>query len=329
MCSRCSSECQKQGAPCSKCSGGLDRCSRREVCVLWGEPGGPCVGTERACDEEKLADYKDAIRARVFDRVSQSRHLSASALRTLFHECFAPQVCTCNPESEPNPMCASCTPVLTVMQLLAKHPAPLVSSVSERAIPGRYLARNVYDRALLTKMLNDRDMPLCANGRLCKGMLVRAENDPGPLPSLISPESYKGFVSSRARETGEVEHIHRSCCILCLLFNQSAAVAQMLSPDALRHEPHPSEPVYYFNVKLSPDLGVPEASMDEYQGYLVNFQGSVGSYKPTYYYNWRDMLRSLGRDEVGRINFLTFTRMMCSAACSLGARVTGPMIRAK
>ena len=62
--------------------------------------------------------------------------------------------------------------------------------------------------------------------------------------------------------------------------------------------------MYYFNVKLSPDVGVPEVCIKEYQGYLVNFQGSVGSYKPTFYYNWRDMLKLLHRDQTGKVTFL-------------------------
>ncbi|TNN46268.1 hypothetical protein EYF80_043548 [Liparis tanakae] len=183
--------------------------------------------------------------------------MSTSDMRTLFSEFFAPQVCTCTSDSIQNPMCTSCTPVLTVMQLLAKNPRPLVASLAERAIPGRALARNVYDRALLIGMLNDRDLPSCANGHSCKGMLMDAQPDPKPLPSLLSPESYNLFVSSRAR-TREVQQIDPCRCILCLLFNQSAAVAQMLSPENLYLEPHPSEPVYYFNVKLSPDVGVSE-----------------------------------------------------------------------
>lgn len=75
----------------------------------------------------------------------------------------------------------------------------------------------------------------------------------------------------------------------------------MLSSYALYTKPHPSGPVYYFNVKLSPDVGVPEIHIEGYQGYLVNFQGSVGSYKPTFYYNWRDMLTMLHRDTSGKV----------------------------
>lgn len=306
MCSRCSSECKQQGSSCSKCSMSVDRCSRGETRTLCNS-NGSYKETEDSAEcvyvEEKIADYRDLVRARVFDKVSQSRHLSASDIRTLFHECYAPQVCTCVSERKVNPMCTSCTPILTVMQLLAKNPRPLIASLAERAIPGRALARNVYDKALLIGMLNDQELPLCVNGRSCKGMLVGAQNNPKPLPSLISPESYNGFLDRKAR-TGLVQQIESCCCILCLLFNQSAAVAHMLSPDGLRLEPHPSGPVYYFNLKLSPDVGVPEVCIDEYQGYLVNFQGSVGSYKPTFYYNWRDMLKVLHRENGGEITFL-------------------------
>jgi hypothetical protein len=135
-------------------------------------------------------------------------------------------------------------------------------------------------------------------------MLVNVPNTPKPLTSLISPQSYNSFVLSRAKP-GESDPINPCCCILCLLFNQSAAVAQMVSPEGLHLEPQPSCPVYYFNVKLCPDVGLPEVCIDAYPGYLVNFQGSVGSYKPTFYYNWRDMLKLLHRDRTGKITFLT------------------------
>lgn len=307
MCPNCSSESRKQGTSCSKCSRSLDPCPGRETRKLWCTSTLPIEDTDShtmvTYDEEKIADYRDLIRQRVFDKVSQSRHLSTSDIRTLFHECFAPQVCTCRSDSDRNPMCCSCTPVLTVMQLLAKNPRPLVASLAESAIPGRSLARNVYGRALLLSMLNDHTLPLCANGPSCKGMLVNVPNNPKPLPSLISPESYNNFVLSRANP-GEYEQIKPCCCILCLLFNQSAVVSQMVSPDGLHLEPHPISPVYYFNVKLSPDVGIPEVRIDIYPGYLVNFQGSVGSYKPTFYYNWREMLKLLHRDNTGKITFL-------------------------
>ncbi|KAE8277643.1 hypothetical protein D5F01_LYC24361 [Larimichthys crocea] len=332
MCSGCSSKCREQHLSCSECSGSLDRCTRRETSTLWsrlcdddddGDGGGgdgddddddddddpseeaaqDGSGDLVTCAEEKVADYRDLIRSRVFDRVSQSRHLSSSDIRTLFHECFAAQPCTCKTDSEQNPMCTSCTPVLTIVQLLAKNPKPLIASLAERAVPGRVLSRNVYDRALLVRMLNERDLPSCPNGRSCKGMLLNPQNNPRPLPSLISPESYERFVSNRA-ETGQVQQIDPCRCILCLLFNQSAAVAQTFSPDSLHLDPHPSGPVYYFNVKLLPDVGVPEVCVDRYRDLLVNFQGSVGSWKPTFYYNWRDMLKVLQRDENGKVTFL-------------------------
>ena len=304
MCTRCSADHQTQGARCPQCARSVDRSLRRETRTLW--TNGPSLETEDvdkvAVDDEKIADYRDLIKSRVFTKVSRSRHLTASDIRPLFHECFAPQVCTCVSEGNRNPMCPSCTPVLTLLQLLAKNPRPLIASLAERAVPGRALVRNVYDRALLISMLNDQDLPLCANGRSCKGMLVNVQNNPKPLPSLISPESYNHFVMSRVKNASEVQQINPCCCILCLLFNQSAAVVQMLSSDSLHFEPHPSEPVYYFNVKLSPDVGASEVWI-EYHGYLVNFQGSVGSYKPTFYYNWRDMLTLLHRDSDGKVTF--------------------------
>lgn len=112
-------------------------------------------------------------------------------------------------------------------------------------------------------------------------------------------------MSNRAK-TGEVQQIDPCRCILCLLFNQSATVAQMFSPDSLHLEPHSSGPVYYFNIKLLPDVGVPEVCIDEYQGLLVNFQGLVGSCKPMPYYNWRDMLKVLQRDGSGKVTSLSF-----------------------
>ena len=303
MCSRCSSERQNPDSLCSKCSRRLDGCSKRQTRNLWRwsnklseEPV-----TSVTYSEERIADYRDLIRSQVFSKVYQSRHLSASDIRILFHECFNSQVCTCN--NEPNSMCTSCTPVLSVMELLAKNPRPLIASFAERAIPGRNIARNVYDKALLIDMLNDQDLPLCINQRSCKGNLVYCQHNPEPLTSLITLNSYNKFVASRTA-TGEAPQINPSSCILCLLFNQSSAVAHIYSSDGLQLETCPNGPVYYFNVKLSPDVGVPEVCIDERHGHLVNFQGSVGSYKPTFYYNWKDLLHILRKDNSGKITFL-------------------------
>lgn len=310
MCTRCSSErLQNQGSRCLKCSRALNQRSRRETLAVYRldkhkEPCGDTVtNTSLMYAAETTATYRDVMRARVFDKVSQSRHLSPSDIRALFPECFAPQVCTCMSSCARNPMCASCTPVLTVLQLLAKNPRPLLASFAERSISGRALARNVYNRSLLCIMLNDQDLPSCANREGCKGMLLNPLDNPKPLTALISPQSYECFVSSRTK-TGEIQQLEPCRCILCLLFNQSAAIAQMYNSHSLRLEPHPTGPVYYFNVKLSPDLGVPEVCMDDYQGNVVDFQGSVGSYKPTYYYNWREMLKVLHRDNTGKITVL-------------------------
>ncbi|KAK5611385.1 hypothetical protein CRENBAI_017652 [Crenichthys baileyi] len=46
--------------------------------------------------------------------------------------------------------------------------ARVFPSFAERAMPCRALARNTYNRALLTAMLNDRDLPLCINGENCR-----------------------------------------------------------------------------------------------------------------------------------------------------------------
>lgn len=308
MCSRCATE---QGKGCSVCSKTWKKRRRRVKRELWHESKGFRVNAEakRTAVEnhnDKTAACRSVIKSRVFEKVAQSRHLSASDIRSMFHECFPPRPCTCQSDPDRNPLCTSCTPVLTIMRLLARNPGPLVASFAERAIPGRALARNVYGRALLTTMLNDRNLPLCANGPSCKGMLVDALDDPKPLTSLLTPELYQRFV--RDWEQNKDNPIVEPCsCILCLLFNQSAAVSQLLSSSGIYLESHPAGPVYYFNVKLLPDVGVPEVRLDEYQTYLVNFQGSVGSYKPTFYYNWREMLTVLNRDESGKITISPVT----------------------
>ena len=301
MCARCSSERQTQDSLCSKCSRRLDGCSKRQTRNLWCSSIKPWEDTDTSVtySEARIVDYRDLVKS----KVTQRRHLSTSDIRILFHECFNSQVCTCKSDSERNSMCTSCTPVLPVMELLAKNPRPLIGSFAERAIPGRNIARNIYNKALLIDMLNDRDLPLCINQSSCKGLLVNFQNNSKPLTSLISPDSFHTFVASRTK-TGVGPQINASCCMLCLLFNQSAAVAQMLSSDRLKFHSHPSGSVYYFNVKLSPDVGVPEVKINECYGYLVNFQGSIGSYIPTFYYNWRDFLNILQKDNSGKITFL-------------------------
>lgn len=58
-------------------------------------------------------------------------------------------------------------------------------------------------------------------------------------------------------------------------------------------------PVYYFNIKVASDMGMPEVSLEAYQRYVINFQGAAGCFKPTVYYNWRHMVDMLRRDEAG------------------------------
>lgn len=307
MCSRCSADLRESGSSCSRCSAPVSRGEPRERRSLCCDTRSACDSTSGApcCDERKLAEYREEIRARVVERVSSSRHVSTSDLEALFPECPGTRaVCSCESKDRPNPMCPRCTPVLAVMELLARNPNPLMASFAERAVPGRALARNVYSRALLAAMLNDPDLPPCLNAHSCKGTLVNAKT--GPLKSLVTPEAYKRLVADRERASHHGERLRGpvappSHCILCLLFNQSAAVAQMCSSHGLRLEPHPSGPVYYFNVKLAPDVGVPEVSVRDYQGYLISFQGSVGSYKPAFYYNWRDMLEIIRRDSSGSV----------------------------
>lgn len=205
-------------------------------------------------------------------------------------------MCTCS-EGKTNPMCTRCSPTLTVMRLLAQNPRPIMSSFAERAVPGRALVRNTYNRALLIAMLNDQDLPLCFNGENCKGMLIRGPCDSAPLKSLISPEAFKRHMDSK-HEHKNAGQIVPTSCILCLLFNQSAAVSQMFSPHGLHKEPHPTGPVYYFNIRLTPDIGVPEVHLWDYSGTIVEFEGTAGVFKPTFYYNWRDMLNILKRENV-------------------------------
>lgn len=250
-------------------------------------------------NEDNIACYRREIKNVVLEKVSKSRHLSAQDVRTLFHECFNPQPCTCGKYQ--NPMCVSCTPVLTIMELLAKNPQPLMASMAERAIPGRALVRHVYNKELLIDMLNDPNLPMCVNGQMCKRMLLKSHN-PKPLKSLMAPQTYKSLMHSKViPDKDDTQNLEAHCCIVCLLFNQSAAITQMLSSQGMYVEPHPSGPVYYFNIKLSSDVGIPEVAVDDYQGYLINFQGSVGSYKPSFYYNWRDMLDVLQVDDTGKI----------------------------
>lgn len=294
---------------CPECSRG--RCpvcsreqthDRREIYTLWPRTRstGSVPGPQLACDVTKMECYKQELRARVLSKVAETRHLTPSDIKVLFPETHADLApCgACGPGTN-SALCTSCTPVLTVMELLALNPNPLMSSFAERAIPGRCLVRHVYNKDTLVKMLNDQRLPLCVNAQHCKGMLLTAPDGTcGPLRSLISPQMYDNL---------NTQHSLNPCsCILCLLFNQSSSIAGMLNSESLYLEPHPTGPVYYFNIKLTPDVGIPEANIDSYNNYLIQYQGTVGCFKPTYYYNWKDMLAALQIDNTGRVTILPF-----------------------
>lgn len=295
LCASCSSDCGT--GVCVKCK--KDVGTHRETCTLWPKSRSSADLADakyRVCDVDKVDCYRREIRNRVIRKVSQSRHISNSDVRALFHETYAVEPCTC--EHTRTSLCTSCTPVLTVMELLAKNPKPLMASFAERVIPGRALVRHTYNRALLLRMLNDQRLPFCVNGRNCKGMLLMTPTgNRSPLRSLMAPESY-----SDTREDGMAAlRISPSACLLCLLFNQSSAVSHMLSSESLYLEPHPTGPVYYFNIKMAPDIGIPEVNIHENPNYIVNFQGSTGCFKPTFYYSWRDMLSTLQIDDNGNV----------------------------
>lgn len=187
------------------------------------------------------------------------------------------------------------------MELLAKNPTPIMASLAERAIPGRALVRHTYNRDVLLQMLNHPRLPVCANARNCKGMLINApDGRRRSLRSLISSQSYANITRCDSNNLGTYR-VSPTACILCLLFSQSSSVSSMLSSESLYLEPHPTGPIYYFNIKLSLDIGIPEVNIEEYHNYLVYFQGAVGCFKPTFYYNWRDMLATLQIDNVGTV----------------------------
>lgn len=305
LCSECSS--RSWGDPCPVCSHEPDPDERRESCTLWprtrssGGSGCSADDTQHACDVNKVDCYKQELRTRVLRKAAETRHLSPSDIRVLFHETYAAVrpcgVCESDLKSS---LCTSCTPVLTIMELLAKNPKPLMASLAERAIPGRALVRHVYNRETLGRMLNDRQLPFCVNAQNCKGMLLNTpDGKRRPLRSLVSPQVYANMSDAGVAET---YGFSPSSCVLCLLFNQSASVARMLSSESLYLEPHPTGPVYYCNIKLAPDVGIPEVNIEEYNNYLVQYQGAVGCFKPTYYYNWRDMLATLQIDNMGNVS---------------------------
>lgn len=281
------------------CVADVKRDSGRETRELYALPHASSSHKQPSCEyndrdgEMESNRYRTEIRRRVLERVAKIRHIADVDIGLLFGECnVAQRPCSlCTPDTR-DPMCVKCTPVTTLLELLGKNPRPLVAALAERIVPGRALTRHVYNRATLVAMLNDPNVPLCVNRVYCKGTLLtnRGDQHATPLRSLVSPSEYK------PPAFGHHAHTRRfvaSACIVCILFNQSATIARMLSPEKMYLEPEPREPVYYFNVKLHPDVGVPEVRVDDQHGFLINFQGSVGSYKPTFYYNWRDMLQRL------------------------------------
>lgn len=153
-------------------------------------------------------------------------------------------------------------------------------------------------------MLNDPDVPPCVNSDACRGTLLAGRDAPAPLNLLLVPETYAEFVKSRGTTRGESPRPTAASCIVCILFNQSATIRDLLNPDKVYLEPHPTGPVYYFNVKLSADIGVPDIWVDDRPEYVINFQGTVGNYRPTFYYSWRDMLQSLCVDATSKVSLL-------------------------
>lgn len=300
-CSSCSVKMKKKGS-CSLCSKVIHLHSKVTVRSLWAEPklDTPDENESDAYNEADMSGYKDYMRAAVLERVKKNRHLSKEDITTLFeHTSSDNLVCTCSGQAA-HPLCPRCTPVLTVIKLIEENPTSLFASIAERIIPGRHLSRHVYNRKLLLAMLNDPRLPLCPQNIECKGTLI-PDSHGRALSSLLSPSAYRDFVSSN----GTME-VQACCCILCLLFNQSAAMAQSFSAKSLTFESHPSGPVYYFNIKLSYDIGIPEAQLDDCCSDLtISFQGTVGEFKPTVFYNWRDMLNVLHYDREGNLHIST------------------------
>lgn len=289
--------------PCVVCAAPVDRDHRGETRELWIAPAASdsrkqprCADNERNSELESNR-YRSEIRKRVLEKIANTRHISAGDVGVLFGKYNTEQPCPLCTKKARDPMCVKCTPVTALLELLGKNPRPLIASLAERIIPSRALTRHVYNRATLITMLNDPNVPFCINDAYCKGALLINERDrPTPLRSLVGSGEYKQHTADYRAQSCRLA---ASACIVCILFNQSATIAHMLNPEKLYMEPEPREPVYYFNVKLRPDVGVPEVRVDEQHGFLINFQGSVGCYKPTFYYNWRDMLKRIRveRDE--------------------------------
>ncbi|KAK2832688.1 hypothetical protein Q5P01_016577 [Channa striata] len=113
MCSRCSADLRESGSSCSRCSAPVSHGEPRERHSLCCDTRSACDSTSGApcCDERKIAEYSEEIRARVFEWVSSSRHVSTSDLEVPFPECPGTQVvCVCESTDHPNPKCPRCTP---------------------------------------------------------------------------------------------------------------------------------------------------------------------------------------------------------------------------
>lgn len=300
---------------CPDCSTALS-VQHREVRTLWNEPsfpvacseeGGPreeCHVFREAATEAKTEAitqaYRNALRERVKAMVKSSRHLTAETIPIVFPECPRnPKHCTCFSDEAPSALCLGCSHVLTILELLSENSEPLMASFGERAVPGRAIARNVYNKALLQSMFADPRLPPCANGDVCKGkLLLRPDGQQHgkPLPSLLSPAAYRSLGP-------DSDTVQASSCILCLLFHQTSTVLANIDSEKDNLEPLPREPVYYFNIQLASDVGVTELKIQNCGRHLIHFQGHAGSYRPEFYYNWYELLEVLSVNESGLVIF--------------------------
>ena len=311
-CSECATKMRGDDS-CPDCSTAL-AALRREVRTLWTEPSFPCAGSEeggpveeyRVIDEaatdaksEAITEaYRNALRERVKSMVKSSRHLTAETIPIVFPECPRdPKRCTCFSDKDRSALCPDCSHVNTILELLSENPEPLMASFDERAVPGRSIARNVYDKALLQAMFGDPRLPPCANGNMCKGRLLLrpdGQEHDRPLPSLLSPEVYRSLGP-------ESETVQASSCIMCLVFHQSSTLVANVDSEKQNLEPLPRDPVYYFNIQLAQDVGIPEYKL---QDHVIRYQGHVGCYRPEFYYNWYELREVLGVDGSGSVIFL-------------------------
>ena len=293
---------------CRDCSTALSA-QKGEVRTLWNEPNSPCAvsedhvvdaATTEAKSEAVIEAYRKELRERVKSMVKSSRHLTAETIPILFPECPRDtNRCTCFSDKTRSALCPCCSNVNTILELLSENPEPLMASFDERAVPGRAITRNVYDKALLQAMFRDPRLPPCANGDMCKGRLLLrpgGQEHGKPLPSLLSPEAYRSLGP-------ELEKVQASSCIMCLVFQQTSTVLANVDSEKDNLEPLPRDPVYYFNIRLARDVGVPECNIQNCGPHLIRYEGHVGSYRPEFYYNWYDLHDVLGIDESGSVVF--------------------------